>query len=101
MDRATDVSTWADYRTRKRRFWMLLVLGLVAVLFLSSAYLIERHGRHGLFWPLAAWAVVVAYAGYRLQAFRCPRCQRRFFHRSPPLLALRASRCVNCALPKD
>lgn len=101
MDRATDISTWADYRARKRLLLVVVLLGLVVVLMGASTYLIERHGRVGLVWPLVAWAAAVVYAGIRLQDFRCPRCQRRFFHRSPPLLALRGRQCVNCSLPKE
>ena len=101
MHRATDLSTWADYRFRKRLFLGLLVAGLAAVLFLAAAFLVERHGRHGLYWPLAGWALLVACAGYWLQAFRCPRCGHRFFRRSPPLLALRAKRCINCMMGKE
>ena len=101
MDPATDNSSWADYSARKHLFVAVLVPGLFGVLFLAGAYLVERHGWHGLTWPLAAWVVAVAYAGRRLQAFRCPRCQHHFFRRSPPLLALRATRCVNCMLSKE
>lgn len=101
MHRADDIPTWADYRNRKRLFWGLLIPGLLAVLFVAAAYLIERHGWHGLFWPLAAWAAAVVYAGHRLQGFRCPRCHHRFFRRNPPVLALRAKCCVNCMLSKE
>ena len=101
MSRATDISTWADYRTRKRLLLAVMLPGLVVVLMGAAAYLIERHGRAGLYCSLAAWAAAVVYAGIRLQDFRCPRCRRRFFHRSPPLLALRGKQCVNCSLPKE
>lgn len=100
MQRA-DTSTWADYHRHARLFWALLLLGLVATLAIINAFLIERHGVHGLVWPLLAWAAAVAYTGYRLQAFRCPRCQRRFFRSHPPLLALLRKHCVNCMLPKE
>ncbi|RZA18305.1 MAG: hypothetical protein EOP93_11525 [Lysobacteraceae bacterium] len=101
MARATDVPSWADYHSRRLWLWTALVLGLVAALAVAFAWAIEHHGRLGLLWPLAAWAVVVAHAVRRLQDFRCPRCQRHFFRRNPPLLALRARRCVNCSLPKE
>ena len=101
MDRTTDISTWADYRARMRLLLVVMLLGLVVVLMGASAYLVERHGRVGLVWPLLAWAAAVVCAGIRLQGFRCPRCQHHFFRRSPPLLALRARQCVNCSLPKE
>lgn len=94
-------STWADYRTRSRAFWLTLSLGLVAAIALAEFVLIERMGARGLLWPMAAWLVAVAWSGYRLQAFICPRCENRFFRRSPPLLAIRANRCVHCLLSKD
>ncbi len=98
---SADISTWADYQRLSRTFWGLLLLGLAGTVAIAAAFLVERHGLHGLVWPLLAWAAVVAYAGYRLQAFRCPRCSRRFFRSSPPLLALRGKRCVNCMLPRE
>ena len=94
-------TTWADYRRLSRLFWALLVLGLVATLTIAGMFLVERHGIHGLLWPLLAWASAVVYAGLRMQEFRCPRCHRRFFRRSPPLLALRGRQCINCSLPKE
>ncbi len=97
----SDLSTWADYRVRSRTFWALLVLGLAGTLAFAATFLVERHGLHGLVWPLLAWAAAVVYAGYRLQSFRCPRCKRRFFHSHPPLLALRGKHCVNCMLPRE
>lgn len=101
MDRAANPTSWADYHRRARLFWTLLVLGLVATLMLADMFLVRRHGIHGLLWPLLVWASAVVYAGLRLQDFRCPRCHRRFFHRSPPLLALSARQCANCSLPKE
>ncbi len=98
---SADISTWADYRRLSRTFWGLLLLGLAATVVVATLFLVERHGLHGLVWPLLGWAAVVAYAGVRLQGFRCPRCKRRFFRSHPPLLALRGKRCVNCMLPKE
>ena len=98
---SADIPTWADYRRLSRTFWAVLLLGLVGVLAIAAAFFIERHGLYGLVWPLLAWAAAVVYAGYRFQAFRCPRCKRRFFRSHPPLLALRGKRCVNCMLPKE
>lgn len=97
----TKTSTWADFRARKRLLMAVLVLGPVVVLMVASEYFIETHGRKALIWPLLAWAAAAVYAAFRLQGFRCPRCQRRFFRRSPPLLALRARQCVSCSLPKE
>ena len=96
----TQTSTWADFHARKRLLMALSLLGPIVALVVASGY-VETHGRMGLAWPLLAWAAATVYAAVRLQAFRCPRCQRRFFRRSPPLLALRARQCVNCSLPKD
>jgi hypothetical protein len=95
------VSTWADYRIRSSAFWGALFLGPLFALGLAEAYLIERWGMAGLLLPLLAWILAVAGTGRRLQAFLCPRCEKRFFHRSPPLLPLRAERCVHCMQSKD
>ncbi len=94
-------STWADYHLRSRTFWGVLVLGLMTAVAAAELVLIESLGARGLWWPLLAWAVSVAWVGHRLQAFICPRCEHRFFRRSPPLLPLRAHRCVHCMLTKD
>ena len=98
---ASRTSTWADYHARSRTFWGALTLGLVAAVVAAEFVLIEPLGAGGLWWPLAAWAVAVAWAGHHLQSFICPRCEHRFFRRSPPLLAIRAQRCVHCMLTKD
>lgn len=97
----TAPSTWADYHARSRTFWGVLVLGLVAAVAAAEFLLIESLGARGLWLPLLAWAIAAAWAGHRLQAFICPRCEHRFFRRSPPLLPLRAHRCVHCLLTKD
>ena len=94
-------STWADYTSRSRLLWCLLGVGLLAVLAVARLFLIEHLGWHGLSWPLALWTLAVVTAALHLQDFRCPRCQLRFFHRAPLLLALRGSRCVHCCLPKE
>lgn len=94
-------STWADYASRSRLLWSLLGIGLLAVLAVARLFLIEHLGWHGLSWPLALWTLAVVAAALHLQDFRCPRCQQRFFRRTPPLLALRRSSCVHCCLPKD
>ena len=94
-------SNWADYQVRSRTFWGVLVLGLVAAVAAAEVVLIESFGARGLWWPLAAWLVAAGWAGHRLQSFMCPRCDHRFFRRSPPLLPIRAKRCVHCMLTKD
>ena len=100
MDNA-EPSTWADYRRLSCSFWVVLSLGLAATLVIAARFLVERYGIHGLAWPLVAWLAVAAYAGWRLQAFRCPRCNNRFFDSYPPLLAIFDKRCANCMLPKE
>lgn len=96
-----DMSSWTEYRFRARLFWAALLLGLVATLAIASLLLVERLGLHGIVWPLLLWALAVLAAGLYWQGFRCPRCAKRFFRSSPPLLALRRERCVNCMLPKE
>ncbi|QIL19517.1 hypothetical protein [Thermomonas sp. HDW16] len=100
-DHAAPASTWDDYYQRRRLCWILLGPGLLAVLLLGRLLLIEHLGWYGLLSPLALWAVLLLLACLHLQKFRCPRCQCRFFAKHPPLLALRAGRCVHCMLPKD
>jgi len=94
-------SNWGDYRVRKWTFWVVLSLGLVATLAMAELVLIERYGWRGLAAPALAWLALTCVAGWRWQRFRCPRCEHRFFRSSPPLLAMRARRCVHCMLTKD
>ena len=93
--------TWADYRSRARLFWVLLLFGPIVALGTGTLWLVEHFGLHGLSWPLAAWLVVLLLAAWHWQSFHCPRCERRFFRRQPFLWALRGKRCVNCMLSKD
>ena len=99
--RAQPDSTWAEYTSRWRLLWCVVGVGLLAVLALARLFLVEPLGWHGLVWPLILWALAVVFAALHLQGFRCPRCQMRFFHRAPPLLALRGTHCVHCCLPKE
>jgi hypothetical protein len=73
----------------------------VVAIALAVNVLVAHVGLHGLVWPLLAWLLLSLLTGLRWQASRCPRCERRFFARSAPLLALRAHQCVHCMLPKD
>lgn len=94
-------SNWSDYRTRSRTFWCALIVGSVSAIACAEFVLIERLGVPGLLWPLAAWVAALAWASHRWQDFICPRCSHHFFRRNPPLLPLRAKRCVHCLLSKD
>ena len=94
-------STWFDYKQRLLLLWTILVPGLVIAVVSAEFVLIERMGARGLMWPMVAWGVAVAWAVHRLQRFACPRCGHRFFRSSPPLLPLRAKRCVHCMHTKD
>jgi len=94
-------SNWADYRNRKWSFLTTLLLGLPLALVLAEFVLIERYGAPGLAWPVGAWALAVCVLGMRWQRFRCPRCADRFFRSSPPLVAMRARRCVHCHVMHD
>jgi hypothetical protein len=100
VEQAATASSWSDYRARR---WLLrlALASLVGAIWVAEDYAIERHGMRGLLVPLAAWVLLVVAAGIRLQAFRCPRCARRFFRRRPLLAPLRARHCAHCMLPKD
>jgi len=101
MSIAARKSTWADYRRRLLLLWAALVPGLMIAVASAEFVLIERMGAPGLIWPMVAWGIAVAWAVHRLQRFVCPRCDHHFFRSSPPLLPLRAKRCVHCMQTKD
>lgn len=100
-DAKSAAAGWPAYHRRRRTFWAVLLLGPVLAIALAANFLMPHLGIHGLLWPLLAWLALSLFTGLRWQASRCPRCGHRFFAQSPPLLALRASQCVHCMLPKD
>jgi ribosomal protein S27AE len=93
---ASYAKAWEDYRTRRRRFFIvwpgaLVVLGLALPLTGSSS----------LFWAGAVvYVVLFIAAGYSLSSFPCPRCDAPFF--STKWLANNQFRrtCGHCGLRK-
>ncbi len=91
------LSTWADFLLWRRILWWVILVGpLVAVVLWATFTGSER-----VLLPLALWGLAVLLVALRLQRFHCPRCQHHFFRLWPPLLGLKAQRCVSCMLPKE
>ncbi len=87
-------STWADYYRRRRVVACTLLLGPFAML--------AAHAWIDLTHPIVlvvAWILAIVVSALYLQAFICPRCDGRFFPRTP-LLGLRARRCHRCMVSK-
>ena len=81
-------------------FWATLAAGPL-VLAVAAEFAMAMHsGLHGLLWAAVAWLAMLTAAALHWQDFVCPRCQHRFFRARPRVLALRASCCSNCMLPK-
>jgi hypothetical protein len=90
---------WSDCRHRFRLFWLSLVVGFLVAG--SLIYVLSLFSAPS--WLLLAismcWIVGFIYAAMRLQLFRCPRCQERFFSGTWYYWPL-ARACVHCGLPK-
>jgi len=92
---------WRDYRRRLVQFLLVFPTSVVVMFALGSALWRFAPGEiaeriWGVLLICYAFAVLIAIVRY--QAFRCPRCGRRFFmgwYRNPF-----ATHCLHCGLPK-
>jgi hypothetical protein len=90
---------WDDYRAR--RAWFLLAFVSWMPLGVFVAFPLYRRFESDI--PIyVVGAIGMAFfliTGLRLYAFRCPRCQRHFFH-TLLFYNVLSRRCMHCALPK-
>jgi len=94
-------AAWEDYR---RRFRQLLVAwpGGFALVILFMAVADSLPSRLAGFLTVVlpcSWMLAFAVTSLRLYGFRCPRCNKAFFH-TCWYNNLYARRCVHCGLPK-
>ena len=86
---------WTRLRGLARTSWLILFGGLPIAFFLSFPSLKRFEAAF-----LVTWFLAIGVATRRYNAFRCPRCDKRFFQpnawvRNPFLKA-----CPHCGLPK-
>ncbi len=90
---------WTDYRRRRRWFFGVWLGGFLLVAMLAS--LLSALSLDDLAFVILgpSWGIAFFIVGIRLEFFRCPSCQRRFFC-TWWYCNLFARRCVHCGLPK-
>ncbi|UHQ21871.1 hypothetical protein LVB77_14475 [Lysobacter sp. 5GHs7-4] len=90
---------WNDYRRRVRWFLGVWLGGFVIA---AAVGMVLDHLSTGE-WAMIAvggiWLSSFAIAGFRLQAFRCPRCQQPFFNQRWSYWPF-AGACLHCGLPR-
>ncbi len=90
---------WQDYQRRIRCFLLAWLGGFVLI----AALLVPLDALGSPDWtPMAlgiAWMAAFAWAGLRLQQFRCPRCSNAFFYTTFSYWPF-ARECRHCGLPK-
>jgi hypothetical protein len=90
---------WRDLERRSRILWLLLFTCLPGVFLLAYALntlLLQRAS-----FPVVglAWMAAIAWAGYRMASFACPRCGKAFFENWYFFKPLR-SNCAHCNLAR-
>lgn len=93
------VSAWKDYRSRRRWFFGIWVVGLPITILIARAFTEVFDSELPFYFVGVAWLLCFAVVGIRLTLFRCPRCRRHFFcnwYSSNHF----AQRCFHCAFPK-
>ena len=98
---------WRRYRWWSRAFWLLFLLYLPALAWLSRALGWASDGGRKTAVAAFVWMVAFAAVGYRKWNIACPRCGELYFRafdarpgrtdwRHNPF----ARRCMHCGLPK-
>ena len=78
--------------------WLLLFLGFIPVLGSVTALL----GEQAFFPALLIYGGLFLYTGYKVDRWKCPRCQKSFFRRLGGGLSYPfRSKCANCGLGRN
>lgn len=90
---------WRDLERRARLLWLLLFACLPGVFLF--AYVFNTLLLQDASFPVVglAWMAAIAWAGYRMAGFACPRCGRAFFENWYFFKPLRNS-CAHCNLAR-
>ena len=90
-------AAWRDLRQRSRILWILLFACLPGVFLL--AYILNALLLQDASFPLVAvaWMAAIAWAGFRMASFACPRCGAAFFENWYFFKPLR-NNCAHCHL---
>ena len=100
-------AAWRRYRRWSRAFWIVFVLYLPTLDFVSRRLGWVSDGGGKIFFAAFVWLIAFAVIGYRKSNFQCPRCGELFFHKFDDRPWRRdwrhnpfARRCMHCGLPK-
>ena len=100
-------AAWRRYRAWSRAFWILFVLYLPALGFLSRTLGWTRGTGTPVMVAAIVWMIAFAAIGYPKFNFRCPRCGEMFFRTFDDRPWRRTwvhkpwtRRCLHCGLPK-
>jgi uncharacterized membrane protein len=90
---------WRDLRTRIRLFWFVWLSGvpLLAIIIAALERIFPKTADLAGVGLAIAWMVAFFVAGIYRQAFKCPRCGKRYFSRwlyHNPY----ARKCLHCGL---
>jgi len=90
---------WRDLHRRSKVLWLLLFACIPGVFLL--AYVLNTLLLQDASFPVIglAWMGAIAWAGFRVSSFACPRCGRAFFENWYFFKPLR-SNCAHCHLAR-
>ena len=85
-----NISSWSDYRSRRRWFFCVWFSGLPVVVL--SSFLLNKvfHSSAPFYIISTAWMIFFAIVSVRFTLFRCPRCYRFFSSPDIPATILRS-----------
>lgn len=90
---------WSEYRTRFRMF-LLAWLGGIIFAFFGILIALRLTGElWTVYLIFSLWVIGFVHTGFRLNAFLCPRCGKRYFGNWFYCNHLRKT-CDHCGLPK-
>lgn len=90
---------WRDLERRSRVLWLLLFSCIPGVFLL--AYVFSALLPKDASFPVVGltWMAAIAWAGYRMASFACPRCGRAFYENWYFFKPLRST-CAHCDLAR-
>jgi hypothetical protein len=92
---------WRGYKRIRNQYLLLLACFPVVIVIGGWVdHLFQTLTSQVLFVFGGAWTMVCLVAGFRLNAWRCPRCGKWFSCKWWYGLGVFARKCVHCGLPK-
>ena len=92
-------AAWRDLDHRARVLWWLLFACLPGVFLLAYLLKVLLHQDASFPFVGVAWMAAIAWAGFRMASFACPRCGAAFYENWYFFKPLRSS-CAHCDLAR-